>query len=219
MGVEQYYVGTAGEAYFRHREHCRDPRAQLEGARLLQPYVRPDDVVVDFGCGTGGLLAALPCARRIGVEISEPARREAEANGLDTYSRLEDVPDEVADLVISHHVFEHLAEPLATLRALRRVLKPGGRLVLVVPLENGHRPRLRRWRPNMEHHLFCWTPVALGNLVRAANYELDDAFVRPGGYSRYIEWLRPVGPAFAVAKLVVARVMDRYHVVAVGRRG
>jgi SAM-dependent methyltransferase len=47
--------------------------------------------------------------------------------------RLHDVPDGVYDLVLASHVLEHVANPLAALAEWRRVLRPDGRLVLVLP--------------------------------------------------------------------------------------
>ena len=37
------------------------------------------------------------------------------------------------DLVLLHHVFEHLHDPVAALASLRGILSPGGRVVLVYP--------------------------------------------------------------------------------------
>jgi len=43
------------------------------------------------------------------------------------------VTDEAFDAVIACHLIEHLANPIAALREFERVLRPGGRLVMVVP--------------------------------------------------------------------------------------
>jgi SAM-dependent methyltransferase len=46
------------------------------------------------------------------------------------------IPDDSLDAVIACHVIEHLANPVAALREFERVLRPQGRLVLVVPDRN-----------------------------------------------------------------------------------
>jgi SAM-dependent methyltransferase len=46
---------------------------------------------------------------------------------------LEGLPDGAYDAVVSSHVIEHLANPLAALTAWRRVTRPGGGIVLVAP--------------------------------------------------------------------------------------
>lgn len=55
-------------------------------------------------------------------------------------TELTGVPD-VYDCVLSCHVLEHIANPIKALRAWRRVLRPGGRLVMLLPrrtLTNDH---------------------------------------------------------------------------------
>ena len=47
--------------------------------------------------------------------------------------RLRPIGDASFDAVIASHVIEHLANPLRALQEFHRVLRPGGRLVLVVP--------------------------------------------------------------------------------------
>lgn len=47
------------------------------------------------------------------------------------------VPDEAYDLVLASHVLEHIANPLGALAAWRRVTRPGGALLLVVPHREG----------------------------------------------------------------------------------
>jgi SAM-dependent methyltransferase len=47
--------------------------------------------------------------------------------------RLSSLPDSSQDFVIACHILEHLANPLAILVDIHRVLKPGGLLILVLP--------------------------------------------------------------------------------------
>lgn len=212
------YRGSSGQAYFQQRVHCRAAGAQRDQAMLLAPYIEPHDTVIDFGCGTGGILSAITCGRRIGVEINEPAIEQAIANGLEVVRSLEDLPNDVADVIISHHALEHIDEPLPILRALRDKVRPRGRLILVIPAETPYALRFRRWRPNPQQHLYSWTPLSFGNLVVAAGFDIDKAFIMPGGYSRFIEWSRPIPPLFSMLKRVVAFLDYRYHIIALARR-
>lgn len=51
------------------------------------------------------------------------------------------------DLVICHEVLEHVADPFAAVKEMRRVLKTGGRLSLTTPfMFRMHGPRPDRWR-------------------------------------------------------------------------
>lgn len=135
------------------------------------PYVTGSDVVLDFGCAGGGLLAGLDCARRIGVEINDVARASAVAeHGIEAYRSLDDVPDGIADVAISNHVLEHIAAPFEALCQLRKKIKPGGKLVLVLPIDDFRAQR--RWDPqDINRHLYTWSPMNLGNLLDEAGYQ------------------------------------------------
>ena len=117
-------------------------------------HVDPTKVVVDFGCGGGWLLARLPAARRIGVEPIEGARDVAAAQGLDVVRSAAELAA-TADAVISNHALQHTTAPLQELKELRRALRPGGRIVLWLPLEDWRVER--RPKPNPGHHLYTWT--------------------------------------------------------------
>ena len=85
--------------------------------------------VLDFGCGAGRWLDVLQdCGwSTFGIE---PSTEEAFAR----HQKLERMPtDERFDFVFAHHVLEHMARPLDTLREFSRALKQGGYCWIAVP--------------------------------------------------------------------------------------
>ncbi len=98
--------------------------------------------VLDAGCGTGGLLAALgrdrPDLRLIGLEWAQAAAARAARKAAVPVARgsVNAMPfaDAGFDAVVSADVLCHAAvDPAAALAECRRVLRPGGRLVLNMP--------------------------------------------------------------------------------------
>ncbi len=51
--------------------------------------------------------------------------------------RLTEVPEDAYDVLLASHVLEHLADPLTALREWRRVVRPGGHVLLIVPHRDG----------------------------------------------------------------------------------
>ena len=94
--------------------------------------------ILDVGCGTGANLIMLSkYGDAEGVDISEDALAFCRERGLDKV-RLgagEELPyeDGTFDLVTAFDVVEHMDDDLAGLREMRRVLRPGGRVLLFVP--------------------------------------------------------------------------------------
>jgi SAM-dependent methyltransferase len=98
--------------------------------------------VLDAGCGTGGLLAALQGRRpdliRFGVEWDETAAVRAGGKSAAVIARgsVNALPfaDDSFDAAVSADVLCHSGvDPVAALAELRRVLRPGGRLVVNMP--------------------------------------------------------------------------------------
>ncbi|MBV9771498.1 MAG: methyltransferase domain-containing protein [Bryobacterales bacterium] len=135
-------------------------------------FIKPDYNVLDFGCGGGYLLEQIQCKERRGIEVSPTARDEAQRRNIGVVANQEEIPDGWADLIISNSVLEHCLRPLDELKALLPKLKKGGRAVFVVPCE----PIFYKHKLNdINHHLYCWSPMALGNLFTEAGFKVEES--------------------------------------------
>lgn len=121
----------------------RDPVVRVAWADLLLPLMPPAPAsVVDLGSGTGSLAVLLAGAGHDvrGVDLSgemvAAARRKAEAAGVAAEFVVGDAsappfPASSCDVVLARHVVWALPDQDAALARWVRLLKPGGRLVLV----------------------------------------------------------------------------------------
>jgi ubiquinone/menaquinone biosynthesis C-methylase UbiE len=127
--------------------------SHYDAARSLPPQTKalwletlksclPDDkvkVIVDLGCGTGRFTTALAesfhCSV-IGIDPSlamlDVARSQDRANICWKQGRAELIPleDASVDVVFMSQVFHHLVQPQEALQETRRVLRPGGYLII-----------------------------------------------------------------------------------------
>jgi SAM-dependent methyltransferase len=102
---------------------------------LVTAHTRLDDEILDFGAGTGVLARPLAAAgyRISCIEPAEQLRSRLQASGLVTYPVGQELASESFDLIYTFNVLEHIQDHGGTLVMLRRLLKPGGQLVVYVP--------------------------------------------------------------------------------------
>lgn len=98
---------------------------------------RPGERVLDAGCGEGRLMAriARAGAHPFGVDLSEELLASAAAHGpvvRAALPRLAPIGDGAFDAAVVCLVLEHLDDERTFLAELGRVVRPGGRLALVV---------------------------------------------------------------------------------------
>lgn len=136
------------------------PDYENEVARLLRMIIRHSgshSVVLDAGCGQATF--AIPwrhfCRQLIGVDIA-PGIAENPWVGYKVRADLYRLPlaDNSIDIVILRYVMEHLERPADALREAARVLRPGGKLVLLTPNRHHYVCLVARLTPHWFHRWF-----------------------------------------------------------------
>ncbi len=147
--------------------------------------MRPGKIAVDLGCGTGDLLETLleKAGAVIGVDSSsrmlELARQRFARNGGSVSLRigeLEHLPlaDGEADFAVASMALHHLSRPLKGIEEARRVLSPGG-LLMVVDFEKHTNESMRKeygdqWLGFSEEELSGWLGQAGFRIEESAAY-------------------------------------------------
>jgi len=130
--------------------------------------------ILDVGCGTGAnLLMLSKFGDAEGVDVSEDALAFCRERGLENVKlgAAEQLPyeDGTFDLVTALDVVEHLDDDLAGLREMRRVLRPGGRVLLFVPTF------MFLWglQDDVSNHRRRYRMPELGRVLEQAGFEIE----------------------------------------------
>ena len=167
----------------------------------------PPGVLLEVGCGAGRFLDRM---RKVGWTVQgtdfDPA---VAARVKSRYGLHVDVgelaqfnyPAASYDAIAMSQVIEHVPDPGSLLRECRRLLRPGGRLVLSTPnaLGMAHRRYGRHWRGlEPPRHLHIFTPAALQRCARQSGFERLECFTlsaEAAGIYRASEALARAGAA------------------------
>lgn len=204
---------------------------------------RPGEQAIDVGCGTGPYLPGLAqrAAKAVGMDIAPAMIEEARRNlpaGIDnvelTVASVFDLPmpNDTFDIGVCVGVLEYFDDPVGMLRAVFRVMKPGGSIVFTLPNFFGvsrlsglprtvtvlvpprwkviigpKLDRLRGRKPDPSKYYLgaSFTPARIRRLCAAADLEVAE--ITTSGYEelRFAGFASPAKTEFAFARHGEAR--------------
>ena len=156
------------------------PRLKQNALTAVLWIKGPQGKLLDVGCGNGVFLKKMEQLgwQGHGVEFDPNSVKRAKNIGLDVLARsLEHAkyPSDTFDLVTMIHVIEHLPQPDFTLQECFRVLKPGGRIMVVTPNTRslGHQRFKQAWRGlETPRHLYLFSGQSLATMIEASGFKL-----------------------------------------------
>ena len=148
---------------------------------FLTHELRPDLRVLDLGCGEGRFTAEIASAGAsvVGADVAQAAIDRARARSPELeFARVEidgELPfaDGAFDLVWASEVIEHVSDTARWLSEARRVLKPGGVLLVTTPSHGRLRVAvggLERFSEPLGDHLHLYTRRSLTETLTALGF-------------------------------------------------
>ena len=136
-----------------------------------------DSRILDLGCGDGSSLTKLSLLGYRHLTGADPFL-ETDALSASGTRLLASTHEEIEgefDCIVMHHAFEHMADPCAALASARRLLAPGGRIVIRMPIRDCY-----AWDKYGTHwvqldaprHLVIYTKLGFAQLLSRAGFRL-----------------------------------------------
>jgi SAM-dependent methyltransferase len=184
---EHTLVNSYAAGYLPHARPGLSGKAkgvlERRSVRLLQKYVGHPRRVLDVGCATGDLLAAVRAAgnRNVaGVEPGLEASQIARDRGLEVVTGDLDsagFDSGSFDTVLVSHTLEHVRDPVAFMLEVQRILAPGGCVLLWLPNVDSIEARLlgHYWIGfDAPRHLSTFSVGTLGRTLATTGFHLEE---------------------------------------------
>lgn len=137
---EQNYWGVITDPDGKSRKRNEEREQHLSDLDYIISFIKKQTsgYLLEVGCGIGHFLYGLYQIgnwKIFGSEISNYAAERASKYGKIFVGELYDGPykESMFDIVIMHHVIEHMPDPVRNIKFVKKILKPGGTLILGTP--------------------------------------------------------------------------------------
>ncbi len=185
--VSNQYTGKNGEDYHKKVHSVPEPANKWianHRKRKISIYIKENDNVLEYGVGMGWNIMSLKNSTKIGYDIALNLSNILEEHGIHFVSNINELKESSFDVVICHHVIEHVSNPPIVLADIHRLLRKEGKLLLFVPYEK--EKVYRKYNPNEPNqHLYSWNVQTLGKLVELNGYKVITGKIREFGYDRF----------------------------------
>jgi ubiquinone/menaquinone biosynthesis C-methylase UbiE len=190
---DEYKAGDPYEVAMDSPFHARRVACTTRLAQVAIAKCRGGLRLLDIGCGAGHLTAALqkafPQAEMSALDYSV----SAVATGVDLYPEIDFVAGNAYflpyaegyfDLAVCNNIWEHVPDPLRMLESIRRVLRPGGFLIISTPSRYRFENLLRllRGRPvefNSKLHVTEYSVGQVQEQLRSGKFEVIEHYSQP----------------------------------------
>jgi 2-polyprenyl-3-methyl-5-hydroxy-6-metoxy-1,4-benzoquinol methylase len=146
---------------------------------LLNSFKSSSKSVLDFGAGTGDFLKI--CKNNnwqvLGIEPSAEARENAVKKGIYLKENLLDVTNQKFDVITLWHVLEHVENLKNTIKVLKSLLQPEGRIVVAVPNYKSYDAKFYKehWAAyDVPRHLWHFSQKAIHKLFLEAEMIVEE---------------------------------------------
>jgi len=145
--------------------------------KLLERLQPNRGLLLDIGAGTGDFLSV---AKSSGWNVSatEPslkARTIAESKGILFTDSTQTLPENSFDAITMWHVLEHVPDPTVQIEELKRLLKPGGVIIIAVPNYKSHDAKIygKFWAAfDVPRHLWHFSSKSIERLAEQSGLHL-----------------------------------------------
>ena len=176
--------------------------------------------ILDVGCGAGSLLDMLKniSLSQIGVEPCVPYLESLTKHGYKIYSSVSEAIEDkkgMIDYGFSIQVIEHVKNPIEFLKEIRKLIKPGGRLLISTPNRNDILMTLLKDKFYQffyrTQHRWYFDEASLTKCAQSAGFSVSSVrFIHRYGMANTLYWLRDGKPKGKLAMDGIDDMQDAF---------
>jgi len=144
----------------------------------IKDFAKPNNSIIDIGCGVGYFIEALAEIGFSDLTGIEPfIEEEINGNGFKVYKTfLSKMPlEKKYDIIMMHHSFEHVTDPLETLKNIKSLLAENGIIVIRIPVCDSY--AYEKYKENWvqidaPRHNFLHTNKSMNVLANLAGFDI-----------------------------------------------
>ena len=220
--IDDFYVGEKEYQEGKYRKMMNDGNLEnfMDIQRRWKDYAKfaVGKRICDFGCGSGDFLRlAKPYAKSIyGVEIQKDYNLSLNKEKIRCFTDI-DMIKEKLDTFFLFHTFEHLPDPINTLKEIYSKLDTGGKIIIEVPHVRDFLFQIPEFKDFTlwSQHLILHTRQSLERfLIKTGFGNIQIQGVQRYGLSNHMEWFKNRKPGGHTKDIIETEELKRSYAAA-----